>query len=751
MPRTSTSTPASARWSLDDEELDAAFRWADLVVSTADGDVAAAQQLHARIATADASTVHVVLSGFGLSGPYAAWRDSPLVDWASGGYLYLTGEPDREPLQGGGPWATYLTGATAAIAAQAALIHAARTGEGQLVDVGAMEAVASGHQWSLTMYTHTGAVKGRWGARFGEAHHPMALYRCADGGWICIGAPSRDQWENFCITTDTVELLADEALYAPGVRFERAAEIDAAAAPFLATHTAAQAVEVLQANRVPASRVLDYAEVLACDHLQARDFWAPRDDVAPGARMPGPPFRFADVGPLAAAPALGAHTDDVRAELAAPPARAPLPRIDLSTVRMIEFALAWAGPLAGRWLADLGVDVVKVEHPASRGFASAPPPAEGLAPWTWGEYAPPQIRADVYPDADPGERRWNRMGIFNKMNRNKRSVALDAKAPGGDEVLARLIESADVLVHNFTPRGARSLGIAPEQLAARNDRIASVAMTGYGETGPMSTHSSYGPILEAYGGFDEATGYLDHGPNRVGIALPDAVGGLHGAFALLAALWERETAAAPVHVDLSQLETLLEFAGEALLATSVTGSAPPQHGNRSADDAPQGVYPCAGADRWVAVTVRSDAEWAGLVDLVPALAGFAGATLDERRTCHDEIDAVLTAWTRERQAIDVATLLQARGIPACPAFDNRDLVEDPHLAARGFMVEWDQPDVGRRAFPGFPVHFERLTVELGPTPALGADNDAVVGALGYDAAALAALHAAGTLADRPPP
>ena len=84
-----------------------------------------------------------MLSGFGLTGPYASWRTSPLVDWASGGYLYLTGEPDREPLQGGGPWAAYLHGATAAIGAQAAVLHAARTGEGQLVDVGAMESVAA--------------------------------------------------------------------------------------------------------------------------------------------------------------------------------------------------------------------------------------------------------------------------------------------------------------------------------------------------------------------------------------------------------------------------------------------------------------------------------------------------------------------------------------------------------------------------------------------------------------------------------
>ena len=118
--------------------------------------------------------MHVVLSGFGLTGPYATWRNSPLVDWTSGGYAYITGEPDREPLQGGGPWAAYQHGCWAAIGAAAAAIHAARTGEGQLVDIGAMEAVAASHQWTLTMYTHTGGVKGRWGRRFGESFHLTA-------------------------------------------------------------------------------------------------------------------------------------------------------------------------------------------------------------------------------------------------------------------------------------------------------------------------------------------------------------------------------------------------------------------------------------------------------------------------------------------------------------------------------------------------------------------------------------------------
>ncbi len=348
-----------------DPDFDAAVRWADVVLSSCDGDVDAAMTLHDRVARLDPTVVHTVVSGFGLTGPYAAWAHSPLVDWAAGGYLYLTGEADREPLQGGGPWASYVTGVTAAISTAAAVMERTRTGRGQLVDVGAMEAVAAAHQWSLTMYTHTGAVKRRWGTRFGEAFHPLSLFRCADDRWICVAAPSRDQWERFCVTTDSVELMADESLYAPGVRFERADEIDMVTAPFFAAHGSEEAVERFQANRVPAARVLDFGEVLQAEQPAGRGFWSRRDDLVPGALVPGAPFVLARSVP-GAAPALGEHDDEFRREAAAPGPRR-LPRVDLSQVRLVEFGLAWAGPLAGRWLADLGVDVVKVEHPGSRG------------------------------------------------------------------------------------------------------------------------------------------------------------------------------------------------------------------------------------------------------------------------------------------------------------------------------------------------------------------------------------------------
>ena len=517
---------------LADDELDDALRWADVVVSSFDGDPDAARARHDRVAAADPATVHVVLSGFGLSGPYARWRATPLIDWASGGYLYLTGEPDREPLQGGGPWAAYVHGATAAIGAQAAVFHAARTGEGQLVDVGAMESVAAAHQWSLTMYTHTGAVKGRWGRRFGESFHPMGPYQAGDGGWIAVGAASRDQWDNFCITTDTVELMADETLYSAAERFERCEEIDALVAPWLAARTADEAVAAFQEHRVPASKLLDFAGVLDSEQLAARDYFQRRPDVGASAVVPSRPFGIGDAPELGPPPGRGADTDAFRRELAAPPSRDALPAVDLGTTRLVEFGIAWAGPLAARTLGDLGVDVVKVEHPMSRGFGTGGNMTTDL-PWHWGQLGPPAIRAEIFPMADPGARRWNRMGTWNKMNRSKRSLCLDAKPAEGAAALGALVASADLVVHNYTPRGARSLGIDHEHLAVSNPRVASVAMTGYGETGPLASHSSYGPMLEAHAGFSAATGYVGEEPLRIGLAFPDAVGGLHGAFALL--------------------------------------------------------------------------------------------------------------------------------------------------------------------------------------------------------------------------
>lgn len=741
---------------LDGPDGDAALAWADIVVTTCDGDPDAVFALRERIRRLDPRTSLVAVSGFGLTGPYAHWRTSDLVDWAAGGYLFLNGEPGRAPLQGGGPWASIVVGATAAVGAAVAAIDAARTGDGQLVDVGGMEAMAAGHQWALTQYTHTGVIKQRVGLAF-EHFHPLGPHRCKDG-WIVITAPSAEQWRQTLITCEAWDLMIDDTLIAPAARADRAAEIDAALDPWLSAHTCAEAIEALQANRVPAGKLNDYTEVLASEHLAARDAWAPRPDLGPQAKMPRRPVRLVP-GPKedAGAPpsAVGADTDAFLDELRGDRRERPVhPSIDFADVHVSEFSIAWAGPLTGRFLADLGAEVVKVEHPGSRGVGHegrtnliGGPPG-----WKRGDPVDPQIRAEVFPDADPGERFWNRSGVWNVMNRGKRSLAIEAKTPEGKTILDQLLAESDIVLHNYSPRGAASLGVDEAAVGKLTESAITVAMTGYGETGPMAPFFSFGPLLEAYCGLNEATGYAGEGPLRLGKAFPDVVGGLHGTFNTLAALWERAATGSAVHVDLAQIEALAAVAGDGLLWTSVTGQAPPRRGNRSLDHAPQGVYRCAGDDRWLALTVTSDSGWRALVDLVgdPDLTAHRDATPAERFAEHDAIDAALERWAAGQDDLDAAKRLQAAGVPACPTFSNGDLVESEQLAARRFMVTWDQPDAGPQRFPGFPIHFERRRYEPVAAPALGADNAAVVRRLGYTDEQAVALLDAGVLAERPP-
>jgi benzylsuccinate CoA-transferase BbsF subunit len=278
-----------------------------------------------------------------------------------------------------------------------------------------------------------------------------------------------------------------------------------------------------------------------------------------------------------------------------------------------------------------------------------------------------------------------------------------------------------------------------------------VDLTGFGAVGPAAEQVSWGPILDASSGFSAATGYADSGPYKQGLALPDAVGGIHGAYAILAALWEHEVTGGPVHVDMSQLETMIGLAGELVLETSVRGMPPPRRGARSTQFAPQGVYRCAGEDEWLTLSVPDDETWSALVGVVGAALDRPGWTaLEDRRSDHDLIDAALTTWLSAHTKRAAMATLQTAGVPAAAVMTNRDLVEDPHLRARGLMVTLEQADCTPREFPGFPLHFDEAIVDLRPTPALGAHNGEILRELGCSDADIARLEEAETVRDSPP-
>lgn len=412
----------------------------------------------------------------------------------------------------------------------------------------------------------------------------------------------------------------------------------------------------------------------------------------------------------------------------------------LDGVRILDLSRVWAGPLATRILGDLGADVIRVEATWSRG-AKAIDDA----------YA---SRTGLYPEGKAGERPWNRQGMVNKFNRNKRAITLQLDTEQGKEIFERLVVGADVVLENYSPRVMPQLGLGYDRLSALNAGIIYIGMPGFGWSGPARDWVALGTMLEPAAGLSSLMGYAGGGPYKSGVAWADPVAALHAAAAVMIALWDR--AADPEHhgqmIELAQVEGMIDFIGEEVLAAQVRGADAPRPGNRHPFYAPQGCYPCAGADRWIAISVTDDAAWQRLC----ALAGFdqrrADLRLDQRLSAADELDAALAAWSATWDHLELMRMLQQAGIAAVAVFDAQELVENEHLAARGLYVPIPHVDAGTYVYPGLPAHLSVTPASYRlPAPGLGEHNREVLGGiLGISDEELNALQAAGVIADEPP-
>jgi len=297
-----------------DRALELLCRRADIVIEDHEGHPDPIFSKYEELRDLNPALVYVVLSPFGLTGPYRTYLGNEFIDLAASGHLSITGDPDREPLQAGGPWSGYAAGTIAAVGALAALHRVQRTGAGRLLDIGRMEAMASLHQWSLIIYTHQGYVKGRWGNRMAESYYPYSFFRCSDG-WVCVGVASPLQWEGFCLATDTAELLLDPRFQSGGDRFDHADELDAIIGPILAPVSVNEAIARMQEHRVPAGPVLSVVETLLDEQLDDRGFWAELPHLGVPARIPERPFHLDGEAPFRRAPRPGEHSVQIFREV----------------------------------------------------------------------------------------------------------------------------------------------------------------------------------------------------------------------------------------------------------------------------------------------------------------------------------------------------------------------------------------------------------------------------------------------------
>jgi crotonobetainyl-CoA:carnitine CoA-transferase CaiB-like acyl-CoA transferase len=402
-------------------------------------------------------------------------------------------------------------------------------------------------------------------------------------------------------------------------------------------------------------------------------------------------------------------------------------------VRVLDISMGWAGPLVGQMFAEMGADVVKVEDTHHfdwwRGSLSMAP-----------------------PEMQPIER----AAVFNTANRGKRGVTLDLASARGIEILKRLIEVSDILVENFSPGVMERLGLGYDAVRAINSRLIMISMPSFGSDGPECNARGYGNTVEAMAGVTGLTGYHDGNGQRYTLsnALGDPVGGLHGVFALMVALRERERTGRGQLIELAQVESLIPFVADAMLDYQFTERVPAARGNRHREHAPHGIYRCAGDDNWIALACESDDQWRRLASAlgIERLADDPRFTSESARKANeDALDAELSRAFSSISADDCVALLRDAGVLVAPVNPAAAVIADPQIQSREYFVAIDRAVVGTHLYPGAVARLPDTPLRAdAPAPLLGEHNRQVFAeTLGMSDDDIAELERTGVIGSSP--
>ncbi len=400
-------------------------------------------------------------------------------------------------------------------------------------------------------------------------------------------------------------------------------------------------------------------------------------------------------------------------------------RLPLEGVRILDFTVVWAGPYTTQLLAEWGAEIIRVE--STKFFPST---TRGMIARTTKQMVQASGQGGGFPDRDPGARPWNRGALFNVHGRNKLSMTVDLTKPDGQEVLEELVRISDGLIENNAVATMDRVGVSWERLSKVNPGLVMVRMPAFGLNGPYKGYRTFGSHMESVVGHYSVFGYPGEDPSSSGTSLAaDPAAGVGGALAFAAGLRQRRRTGKGLQIELSTAENFSTYLGEYVMDYTMNGRLHEYLGDRDPVAAPQGVYRCAGDDRWIAITVGTDEEWSsfcrvmGRADL-PGDARFA--KLESRHANHDALDEEITAWTRDRDPIETMNVLQAAGVRAGAVMNEPDAFANPHLADRGYWEELSHPEAGTHLHPGVVWRAKRTPNRLErAAPRLGEDNEYV--------------------------
>jgi len=390
--------------------------------------------------------------------------------------------------------------------------------------------------------------------------------------------------------------------------------------------------------------------------------------------------------------------------------------LPLSNINVIALEQAVAAPFCSRQLADLGARVIKIERPKVGDFARD------------------------YDQTVKGQSAY-----FVWLNRSKESLTLDVKHPQAQEILGKLIASADVFIQNLAPGAAKRLGLGADALRAKHPRLIVCDISGYGDTGPYAKKKAYDLLVQSEAGVLSVTG-TPESPAKVGVSITDIGTGLHAYAAILGALYNRERTGEGTRIDLTMFETMTEWMGHPLYYTHYSGKAPRRSGPDHATIVPYGRF--RAKDGEVMFGIQNEREWASFCDKVlgqPQLANDARYDNNTKRTAaRAEVVALIEktfgAWT----AAEVVSKLDAADIANARLNAPDEVWNHPQLKAR---KRWREVETPGGVIPALlpAATFEGIEARMDPVPAVGAQTDSILAELGYGAAEIEKLKAAGAV------
>jgi crotonobetainyl-CoA:carnitine CoA-transferase CaiB-like acyl-CoA transferase len=668
--------------------------------------------------------VVVSSSPFGTTGPYSSFVGPHAVVYALSGQLSLCRLPDHPPLLPPGRPAFEVAAAMGAYVALVAIWNRAVVGEGDHIDLSIHEAFV---QTTDTMFAGA-SVRGDSRGMVAPGH-PAFPTR---DGLVRPLVVSHRQWSALRDWVgDPPELHADEDLETYTGRLLHPDVMAGIYAPLFADTTTEAICEEAQRRNVPATPVLSPSELLASEPLRRRGTFV---DTVVGGRtgvMPSGYWEFDGerIGFRHPAVEPGADTDAVRDDLAS--GRGPFagPRFEvrpraaagalpLAGVRVVEFTQLMAGPETGKLFRDHGADVIRVE---SRAF-------------------PDQSR--VFGGAA------NMSSQFVTINRGKRSFGVDLTSDDGRRLVLDLVAQSDIVIENLGPGALDGLGLGIGGLRAANPDVILISTQLFGGSGPWGDWRGFGSHARSVGGQTSLWRYpgtrADFAENP--IFFPDQFTARLAALAALACLGAGQRR----HIRLSQADAVVNQLAELVLQESLDPGSVDARGNRVEADHPCGVYPTADADSWCLLTVRDDRDWSAFVEAAGApnwTADERFATAAGRRVHADELDELVTSWTRTVDATGAMHRLQAAGVPAAAVATPFDLISDPHLHAHEFVQLVLQPGWEPLFVEGSCFRSEHLDpAPPDPAPQHGEHTRAIAAeVLGLDDARIEQLLGAGVL------